>query len=499
MSERSASGHLPEKDKLGDKNWKSWSWTVQNLLTFMGWGAYIAPAARSTSSGTATPGAKSESTLDPDIDSKALAFIKMNVKEQNYPHIMNCKTAREAWHALESVHKAIAKAQQLQLSEQMETISMLSKESVTQYISRAKGLWLELQGTGSTKSEKEAVLATMRGLPENYDMVIRIFKMTQSVYTFDNLLPHLLADETMSRHHRQQEVTALFASGGRGRGSSRGRGRHNFHGGRGGSSNRSASTSRSNSDKDCNYCGHLGHIKSECRRKQRDESAGINRSSLPEAERQANKEKSLSKRNTDGTGTSTSASSSSKPNTNVTPVTLLALAAVTSRPSEVNSPAHWPLDSGASRHMSPFKELFSNLRPLDVPHIVKYGSGDTATCTHQGDIYLQVGSTPIVLKDVVYTPGLFTNLLSVVQANQLGAVITFGRPTSTSFTLEAPGVDGAITGTRSSDFYGLYGFKASYQPDPVLAAGTAQETPELWHRRMGHLGYDNLSKLPTMI
>jgi hypothetical protein len=81
----------------------------------------------------------------------------------------------------------------------------------------------------------------------------------------------------------------------------------------------------------------------------------------------------------------------------------------------------------------------------------------------------------------------------------MGAVLTFGKPDSTSFTLEAPGLPSVITGTRSSDFYGLYGFKATRFSAPVLAAGTTHETPELWHRRMGHLGYDNLAKLPTMV
>jgi hypothetical protein len=503
MNDRSSNGQLAEKDKLGDRNWKTWSWQISNHLQYHGWESYIlaptkAAAAAITSAAAPTPGAEASSVtapaLDPAIDRKALALIKMNVKEQNFPHIMNAKTAREAWAALESVHTAIIEAQQMELSEQLETIKKRSNETVTMYVSRAKGLWLELVSAGSTKAEREAVQATMRGLPESFSVVVRIFRHTAQPesFTFTNLQRQLLSDETVSRQHKQEEVPALFASGSRGRGSYRGRGRHNFQGGRGSTSSRAVSSTRSSSDKECNYCGRPGHIKPECRTKRFDESQGTYRSCMPDSERQANKEKSLAKRNNGGTG------SSSKPNVS-TPVTLLALAAVTSRPSEVNSPSHWPLDSGATRHMSPFKQLFTNVRPLDAPHIVKFGSGDTATCTHQGDIYMQIDDRPVVLKDVVHTPGLFTNLFSVVQSNEQGSIVTFGMPSNTSFTLDVPNNGTVIHGVRSSDYYGLYGFNASYQSSPVLAAGTAQESPELWHRRMGHLGYDNLSKLPSMV
>jgi hypothetical protein len=344
MSESTSSNILPDREKLGDRNYKNWEWQMRANLELKGWAAYITPeAATARVSGSttppasdATPGTATPSTsrtttagrpgfvYDPEIDSKALALIKINVKPENYPHIMNAKTAREAWKALETHHKQLIKIQLLDLSAQLETITMRGNESVNQYISRAKGLWLELISAGSNKSEQEAVISVMRGLPRQYDTTVQIYRMTKDKLSFDTLHPVLLSADSMSHNPRRQEVTALFAGGGRGRGSgssSRGRGRHNFSGGRGGSSNRSSNTSRDNSSKECHYCGHLGHLKSECHTKQRDERNGINRSSMPEAERQANKEKSLARRNTGGTGTNNS-STSSKPNMSVTPVTL---------------------------------------------------------------------------------------------------------------------------------------------------------------------------------
>jgi hypothetical protein len=45
---------------------------------------------------------------------------------------------------------------------------------------------------------------------------------------------------------------------------------------------------------------------------------------------------------------------------------------------------------------------------------------------------------------------------------------------------------------------GLCTFKARYQ-DERAAVAVSKETPELWHKRFGHLGYNNLARLPGMV
>jgi hypothetical protein len=96
---------------------------------------------------------------------------------------------------------------------------------------------------------------------------------------------------------------------------------------------------------------------------------------------------------------------------------------------------------------------------------------------------------PITLSNVLYVPGATVNLFSVEQATFNGATIKFenGRCKLTKSDKLALNVE--CCG-------GVYKFKTQY-PSVNLHALIAKtkETPELWHRRFGHLGYDNLAKL----
>ncbi len=83
------------------------------------------------------------------------------------------------------------------------------------------------------------------------------------------------------------------------------------------------------------------------------------------------------------------------------------------------------------------------------------------------------------------------NLFSTRQATNSGAVITFmnnGCSVSLDGTLYMEGIsqeDGLLVINQSKE-----------QPaSAVAAAAVSKDTAELWHRRFGHLGYDNLFNL----
>ena len=147
----------------------------------------------------------------------------------------------------------------------------------------------------------------------------------------------------------------------------------------------------------------------------------------------------------------------------------------------------WALDSGSTRHVTPFAGLLSNVRRLDQEVYVKFGNKSTLSALSIGDVLL---AEDLKLKDVLYVPGALANLFSVKQATSNGATITFEddkgivRDEMGNVLLEAT--------SRG----GLYCITAHPKIEQALVA---TETAELWHRRLGHLGYDNLAKLPNMV
>jgi hypothetical protein len=152
--------------------------------------------------------------------------------------------------------------------------------------------------------------------------------------------------------------------------------------------------------------------------------------------------------------------------------------------SSVNK--QWVLDSGASYHLTSEFHNMINVRDLDRDIHITFGNGSAGKATGIGDVLLK--GTPIILRDVLYVPDASANLMSVTCATANGAEFVFNK---SSCDIK---VNGAIIATAIRQDNGLYCIGNSGYDAPAHLA-TVKETPELWHRRFGHLGYDNLAKL----
>ncbi|VFQ93671.1 unnamed protein product, partial [Cuscuta campestris] len=116
----------------------------------------------------------------------------------------------------------------------------------------------------------------------------------------------------------------------------------------------------------------------------------------------------------------------------------------------VDSPVEsWILDSGASFHSSPSKELFQNFKSgnfgkvylADNKALVIEGKGDVSIKTPTGNQW--------TLKDVRYIPGLKKNLISIGQLDNTGYAAEFGKG---SWKI----VKGAMVVARGTKFGTLY-------------------------------------------
>jgi len=157
------------------------------------------------------------------------------------------------------------------------------------------------------------------------------------------------------------------------------------------------------------------------------------------------------------------------------------------------------LDIGASRHITGNRTVLQNVRPVSEPVTITFGNGGTGKAAATDEVLLQTPTNVFLLTEVLYIPEANENLISVRHAIRNGLDFRFyGNRCDIGHNgqqlASAPCTDDAI--------YYLTGWSEA-QPELAQTACSAKsstkETPELWHKRFGHLGYDNLARLTSMV
>jgi GAG-pre-integrase domain len=166
----------------------------------------------------------------------------------------------------------------------------------------------------------------------------------------------------------------------------------------------------------------------------------------------------------------------------------------------------WLIDSGAIHSMTPFRFNYISFTRGNLT--ITVANGETTMAEGYGDILVDLpttSSTPesFVLKDVWYVPELDCNLLSVPQLLSQGIATVFvsqggallkGRKTIAVIDIKERKFWLRITNEVS----------VAHQKSLILAnIATALATKgkklssKTWHRRLGHLGLDNLRRLKS--
>jgi histone deacetylase 1/2 len=444
--------------------------------------------------------------VDRKADELALSYIGLCVKPQHQPTILRCTTAHQAWTTLKDLFAAKSFARKLQLRRELNTLKMATNETVTAFASRAKALQDQLATAGHPVNDFDVACQVLAGLPSSFDTVVTVIETTMAdtgALTVDHILPHLLQAEQrrVKPDHSINANSALMASfhprrdqrqasNNNHRGFSRSNGprssgppshgsRHNGphrqqqpgHSGppRTFANERSARDARAYADGTCLYCHKPGHYANECHKKRRDTEYRRYSHRPPPPHRDANQQYS-------------------------------AIAFTASSTSNTVSDI-WIVDTGASRHITPHQQLLTNLRPAPQSVRVTFGNGSIGEATLIGDAYLQPNPDNLIkLTDVLYMPEAADNLLSVSQASKRGINFTFndtGCQISMDNQLIAYGHADPACNTYRLASRCLESGSAAHAMTTAYAARAAAE-PSLWHRRLGHLGYDNLAKLTTM-
>ncbi|KAL2252662.1 UNVERIFIED_CONTAM: Retrovirus-related Pol polyprotein from transposon TNT 1-94 [Sesamum indicum] len=156
---------------------------------------------------------------------------------------------------------------------------------------------------------------------------------------------------------------------------------------------------------------------------------------------------------------------------------------------EVNSVStfdmhEWLIDSGCTFHMSPFKEIFTNLK---YEHIGFVSMANEKKCEIMGlgDIPLCFDGYQMILKNVRFVPDLSHNLISCAALEESGLEGRWGKGLMKI-------MKGSLVVFKAERKRNLYICTASYN---FAASVSNCDFTTLWHKRLGHITQKGLDFL----
>eukprot|EP00878_Enallax_costatus_P002708 GHUV01002897.1.p1 GENE.GHUV01002897.1~~GHUV01002897.1.p1 ORF type:complete len:1307 (+),score=342.07 GHUV01002897.1:73-3921(+) len=517
---------------------------------------------------------------DPN-STKVKGALKQCVEQVFLRSIQTAPDAATAWQRLQQLFNQTSEANYLTLRRQFNNLKLLPKEGVLELVVRAQDLADQLAAAQDPVDDRALAAQILDALPPRFNIVKHILKRAPALPTIDTLRATLLQEEEEQKQEAASNATAAadaastaisslalnrdqaFASNESHRGSGwmsntlsrprnfgnygnssssfrpnfqQSRGTPNYNIGRfsyrdnfgsNSSANRRYPSAeprheryssdsrhdRYNSDtrhnryrpeeperpSRCNYCAGRGHTERDCPAKQREEDRQ-SRMRKPAPTRQADE------------------------------IAFTATCMFSPAGGYSCDPDTWFVDSAASKHMSGFGSIFSDLEELPEPHTVTYGNGTTLTAVAKGTVVVRAKGDvhcPLSLKNVLYIPGHHANLLSVNAVTEAGGdvvmepsgctIVMHGKPVITA------GREGNLWAVRDCSYKASFSTRSeatqavldkysnnrsdpdsAQDPDPAqetaMAARQQQlRTPEEWHSAYGHLGYQNLAKLPGIV
>ena len=435
-------------EKLGDYNYPTWKIQMKSiLLNKKQWavvrdGPPAAAAGDAAASGVAPP-------VQTDSE-EALGTMCLYVGKQYLRMVADCPTAKAAWDMLAERHASQSLSRQLFLKQELRQISKSTGETVGQYVARVLELRGALADAGKPVDEEDLISVMIEGLPTEYFQFVTMLKYRGPALTLHGVLSDLQQfEQDLSRRGGGKpalgQAAKAYAANGPGDGNRppfRGRGgRQQQQGGGGGRGSRA--------DLQCHYCKKLGHFKSECHKLKEDLAKGAGPSGGPAA----------------------------------------AYTSTVDKTSHGKSAGVWLLDSGATNHMTGDSTLLSDFTPINHP-VHSYGGSVAATGKGNAMIHTAEAPEGILLRDVLYVPGAPANLFSTHKLDKAGStMVQYGG----AMTITHNGRKIATAPCGPDGLYRLTSTKAG----AAAFYSKPAETAELWHRRFGHLGYDNLAKLAS--
>ncbi|KAL5836024.1 hypothetical protein ACOSQ4_015521 [Xanthoceras sorbifolium] len=371
------------------------------------------------------------------LDRQALGVIRLTLSRNVAFNIVKEKTTAGLITALSNMYEKPSASNKVHLMRRLFNLRMAEGASVAQHLNEHNTITTQLSSVEIEFDEEVRALILLSSLPNSWNATVTAVSSSSgnNKLKFDDVRDLVLSEEIRRRESGEASSSSALHTESRGRTSKR-------------SSCRSRSKSRrgksrsGKKDFSCYNCGKKGHFKRDCRAPKKD------------------------------TGTQESA--------NVTEEAGDAMIL------SVNSPIEsWILDSGASFHATPCREIMENYVSGNFGK-VHLADDETLKIVGKGDIRLKLpnGST-WKLQGVRHIPGLKRNLISIGQLDGEGYCTTFSG-------CEWKITKGALVVARGKKCGTLY---VTSNLENIVAVADSDGKSNLWHQRLGHMSEKGMKTL----
>ena len=411
------------------------------------------------------------------MDGWILALLAGNIEESQQTHVRAMDTSKTMWDKMRRVHGVSGKGRLTPMLQRFFGYVKASDESMDKMASSLAQLSDEIYDLDPTARPSDIHMATviMNACQGEEFAIIKQLLNETDVLTSDLAIERL---RTVEKDSSRKDSSNLAST----RGNRTGR-----------PGQRNQSTDKSNIE--CYGCGKKGHYKYECPDENENEDNNDtsnsknsrNVSTRPQNQRPKRKDKAAL------------AAEGSDSKEEAPAMERVWMSVHRHQSTEATG---WLIDSGATRHMTPQKELF--VRMTSYHGVVEFGNHGELPVKGKGDIQVRVGRLTQVMKDVLYVPGISVNLLSIMALDRRGFHVTFG---SQSVQIIDKQTNRTVASGRAKN--GLYELNDSTservfvsQEQEALADNEAPEQRrpppagfELMHQRLGHAGTYRLKDL----
>ncbi|KAL5837106.1 hypothetical protein ACOSQ3_014275 [Xanthoceras sorbifolium] len=371
------------------------------------------------------------------LDRQALGVIRLTLSRNVAFNIVKEKTTAGLITALSNMYEKPSASNKVHLMRRLFNLRMAEGASIAQHLNEHNTITTQLSSVEIEFDEEVRALILLSSLPDSWNATVTAVSSSSgnNKLKFDDVRDLVLSEEIRRRESGEASSSSALQTESRGRTSER-------------SSYRSRSKSRrgksrsGKKDFSCYNCGKKGHFKRDCRAPKKD------------------------------TGTQESA--------NVTEEAGDAMIL------SVNSPIEsWILDSGASFHATPCREIMENYASGNFGK-VHLADDETLKIVGKEDIRLKLpnGST-WKLQGVRHIPGLKRNLISIGQLDGEGYCTTFSG-------CEWKITKGALVVARGKKCGTLY---VTSNLENIVAVADADGKSNLWHQRLGHMSEKGMKTL----
>lgn len=431
-------------EKLSDRNYRTWKNEMKWFLRGKGLLDY---ALRTVEIGENASAA--DRKVHQTNDDKTMAAIGLSLEVDQQIHIEDCKTAHEAWRALEQIHEPKSRVRIMQLKKAFHHLQMKNDEHMSSYVARAKVAAVNLRDAGAEVRDEDLAYAILAGLPDSYENLnMALASLPDDKFTSTEIKRVLLAeyDRRQSRLNDKVDMPkeALVANKK--------------------IEDKKGKTTGNDKNKliTCYNCRKTGHLARDCRAKK---DGNYRRSSVKQ------------KRDYDAF--------------------LMFL-------NNVEIKDSWILDSGCTHHVCRRRDWFTNFREMDSEVINTAAdpskqNGATLRAKGIGDIFLKTSvanvERGIVLRDVYYVPNVRKNLMSVSQIERKGKELLIKDGKVRIRNAKTKGV--ICEAYRQNDLYMLkVEIDKNVPENAVKEINTLKvDNAELWHRRFCHVNDNTIRKL----